>query len=187
MPERSISAVGSPIRGRPNSEVATPAIARHFHRGERRALQKSLRVAALCVAAATLPMLAAVIAFAEPLLGLFGPGFEGYGSLLAALACGIALNALFGPTAPLLMMIGRTGTLLRILAASQAAALALQLSLAPVWGVWGIAAGAVAGVALRNVAAWRACRRAAGVDPAATCLLPPLRAALSRGRAEGAS
>ena len=118
-----------------------PLVARTIGVKGAQAAGSSLASAARLLLAIQLPVLAALIAFGEPLLGLFGPGFrEGYGALVL-LAAAEAMQASLG-LGDLLFVYLAPQAGLGMAALAFACGLAAVAVLTPLFGLTG-AAGAM--------------------------------------------
>ncbi|MGE0282904.1 MAG: lipopolysaccharide biosynthesis protein [Rhizobiaceae bacterium] len=87
----------------------------------------------------SLAMAVAVLAVGEPMLMLFGPGFdEGY-ALLFPLVLGVVARAAVGPAEALLTMSGHQNVCAAVFAATLGVNLSLSILLIPQFGLWGAA------------------------------------------------
>lgn len=87
----------------------------------------------------SLAMALAVLAVGEPMLMLFGPGFEEGYPLLFPLVLGVVARAAVGPAEALLTMSGHQNVCAAVFAATLGVNLSLSILLIPQFGLWGAA------------------------------------------------
>lgn len=80
-----------------------------------------------------------VLALGEPMLELFGPGFEQGYPLLFMLVLGVVARAAVGPCESLLTMTGNQNVCALVYALTLALNVALSFALIPLFGLWGAA------------------------------------------------
>lgn len=95
----------------------------------------------------SLAMAALVLAIGEPVLKLFGPGFEGGYPLLFVLVGGVVARAAVGPAESLLTMSGHQNACALVYALTLALNVALSFALIPAFGLWGAAIATSASMA----------------------------------------
>jgi O-antigen/teichoic acid export membrane protein len=155
--------------------VGAPMISSYYHAKDLAGLQRLCALLAIGIAVPTALGFVFVLAFGNGLLGLFDPAFQSAYPVLLILAAAAAFDSLAGPTAYFLQMSGRESTYLKIMAATYAGVLALQLVLTPSWGALGIALPTALGVIVWNALAVIILRRQTGVDPSVFGLMKSLR------------
>ncbi len=84
-------------------------------------------------------MAGVVLLLGEPMLGLFGPGFDAGYPLLFALVIGVVARAAVGPAESLLTMTGNQNVCAAVFALTLALNVALNFILIPQHGLWGAA------------------------------------------------
>lgn len=89
----------------------------------------------------SLVMALLVLALGEPILMLFGPGFEAGYPLLFLLVIGVVARAAVGPCESLLTMSGNQNICALVYALTLAVNVVLSLALIPQYGLWGAAIG----------------------------------------------
>jgi O-antigen/teichoic acid export membrane protein len=87
----------------------------------------------------SLAMALAVLAIGEPMLLLFGPGFEQGYPLLFPLVLGVVARSAVGPAEALLTMSGNQNVCAAVFAATLGVNLSLSVLLIPQFGLWGAA------------------------------------------------
>jgi O-antigen/teichoic acid export membrane protein len=149
-----------------------PLVSRLFHAGQRDELQRVVSVAATGILAVTLPLGIGAIAFARPLLGLFGPEFVSAQGALVVLTVGRMANALCGPTAVLLTMSGNQRDAAAVALGAAALDAVLLLLLLPRFGMMGAAVATATTTMAWNFVQLPLVRRRTGIRPS---VLPILR------------
>lgn len=134
------------------NSMAAPLIAQYYARGNRDELQRLLSMIAMITFWPSLGIALGLAVFADPLLGLFGPGFDESKWPLLILIGGHIVNAGAGSVGYLLSMTGHERDALRVYATSAAfnviavfvgvhfggiigAAIATALTIA-MWNIW---------------------------------------------------
>ena len=141
----------------------------------------SLASAARLLLAIQLPVLAVLIAFGEPLLDLFGPGFGQGATALALLAGAEALAASLG-LADLLLVYLAPAAGLRMAALTFATGLAAVAVLTPIFGISGAAAAMLLATALQAlIRRWYLGARFASSAPFAYAAAPVVAGATALG------
>lgn len=148
--------------------VIAPRIARLHKGGERVKLQRLLTGASRRVAAATLPVAAAFVLLAHPLLkALYGPEFAAGAIVLQILALAQLFNVFAGPTAVLLNMTGQERLTTMGVAVSVIVNLILNVVLIPRFGATGAAIATGTSLVIWNVLLWYWIRRYLSLRPSA--------------------
>jgi O-antigen/teichoic acid export membrane protein len=80
-----------------------------------------------------------VLALGEPMLMLFGPGFDAGYALLFLLVIGVVARAAVGPCESLLTMTGNQNICALVYALTLAVNIGLSVVLIPLFGLWGAA------------------------------------------------
>ncbi len=146
-------------------QVAAPMMASAYHSGNLPELRRICRLLAAAIAVVTLAGLIFVAGFGDRLLAIFKPEFVSAYPVLVVFAISATVDALCGPTAYLMQMTTLERAYLKIMAASYAAVLVLQLIFVPHYGLIAAAACNAAGVVVWNLFAITLIRRRIGVDP----------------------
>ena len=105
-------------------------------------------------------MAAVVLALGEPMLTLFGPGFDAGYPLLFLLVVGVVARASVGPCESLLTMSGNQNVCALVYALTLALNVGLSFVLIPQFGLWGAAFATAISMAFEAAAlSWTAWRR----------------------------
>lgn len=141
------------------SLTLAPRITAAFSDGKLSDLQPSIRRNLRFAFLAAAPMAILIILGREPLLGLFGDGFEGGAASLTILACASAFNVFAGLAGTALVMTRHLKPALLVKGAGLVLNLILCLILIPDLGAAGAAIAMAAGIVVSNVwmaaLAWR--------------------------------
>lgn len=150
-----------------------PMIVRAVAHGSPGELQQLVRGAARLICLASSGFALVVLPFAEPLLGVFGPGFEQGATALRILCVGYLAASFVNLGGTLLGMTGHQGEVTLVMLGGFGLTLVLNLLLVPRYGVIGAATSTAVSVVLWNLAlAALACLRLGfAVTPVA---LPPV-------------
>ena len=100
----------------------------------------------------SLAMAAVVLLLGEPMLTLFGPGFDAGYPLLFLLVIGVVARSAVGPAESLLTMTGNQNVCAFVYAVTLALNIALSVMLIPAFGLWGAAIATTASMAFEAVA-----------------------------------
>ena len=100
----------------------------------------------------SLAMAAVVLLLGEPMLTLFGPGFDAGYPLLFLLVIGVVARSAVGPAESLLTMTGNQNVCAFVYAVTLALNIALSVVLIPAFGLWGAAIATTASMAFEAVA-----------------------------------
>jgi O-antigen/teichoic acid export membrane protein len=144
--------------------VAAPLMSSAFQAGDRAGLQKLCTLLSIAITSTTLIGFLCLILFGALLLNLFDPDYVSAYPVLVVLALGFAFDALAGPTAYLMQMTKLERHYLKLMAASYALVLALQLILVPIYGPIAAAAATTFGYLVWNGTAIYLVRKHIGVD-----------------------
>jgi O-antigen/teichoic acid export membrane protein len=145
--------------------ISAPVISKLFHAGDNAALQKTVRLLSLGIAIPTLVGFGLLALIGEFLLGLFNPAFVSSYYFMLILGVGFTFDAVAGPTGYMLQMVGHERSYLKIMALAYLITLILQVVLAPVWGVYGVAIPSALGLIFANILIIHKVRTTLGVDP----------------------
>lgn len=145
--------------------IMAPLIAEHYAAGDTAGLQRLTRRAALMTFAITMGIVLPASVLGRVLLGLFGKGFEAaYVPLLIVLA-GQCVNALCGPVGYLLTMTRFEHRAPVIFGGAACLNVALNLLLAPRYGMFGAAIATAVSTATWNLAALAYVWKRLGINP----------------------
>ena len=100
----------------------------------------------------SLVMAIVVLALGEPMLWLFGPGFDAGYPLLFLLVVGVVGRSAVGPAESLLTMTGNQNICAFVYAMTLALNIALSVALIPVFGLWGAAIATTASMVFEAAA-----------------------------------
>ncbi len=140
--------------------IAAPSFAAHHRRGEYAELKRVERQNRLMALAICAPVLAAMVVFVHPLLGLMASDSPGAAAALRVLAIGQAVNILLPTQDMMLAMTGHGGLLRRLNIQQLLACLVLCAALIPPFGMMGAAAVATLGLVQGRVSFALGVRRA---------------------------
>lgn len=154
-----------PIALQSVNQIFTPTIADLHSRGERELLGRLFQTLTKWVFAFTLPLATVVIAFAKPLMGIFGPDFlEGWPVLVVGVL-GQLINCGTGPVGYLLLMSGNQRRLIKVQTTMTAVMILLDVALIPRWGIMGAALASATTMVLSNTWYLGEVRAALGLIP----------------------
>ena len=111
----------------------------------------------------SLALAALMLLLGKPMLALFGEGFAAGYPLLFPLMAGVVARAFVGPAESLLTMSGHQNACARVFAATLALNLALNLTLIPLWGLWGAAIATATAMMLEALLLGLAVHRRLGI------------------------
>lgn len=148
--------------------ILAPRIAALHAEGRLDELQHAVRLASWLVAGYAVPVAVALAVAGRFLLALFGPAFTAAYPVLMVLAAGQLAIVAAGSVGFLMTMTGFQRDATRVLVASAAAAVVLNVWLIPRFGALGAAAGTVAGIILRTVVLTILVRRRIGITAGAS-------------------
>ena len=121
------------------NQIFAPVIADLHARKRNDVLQRLFQSLTKWVLGLTLPLAFAVIAFAPPLMRIFGPAFEAGWPVLVIGAVGQVVNCGVGSVGYLLLMSGNQKRLMRVQFVMVGVSLLMNVTLIPVFGVVGAA------------------------------------------------
>lgn len=134
-----------------SSLVAAPMLARNFGAGQQGEAQRVARLSALASAILTGGLFVLIIAFAAPLMGLFGSAFRAGDTLLIILSIGYVFSALSGINVLMMEISGHERIYLRVIMITNACTMAILIPAALWAGPVGAAAVVSAGMIAWNV------------------------------------
>jgi hypothetical protein len=146
--------------------------------GDRQALARVAVEAARWSFWPTLAIALILALLAQPLLGLFGPGFDAAAPIVGLLGLGLVASAAVGPADRALAMTDGAGICAFIFAGAFALNVVFCVALIPMLGPAGAAVGTGLALAAKSAMLWAITRRRLGLD---TFVSPP--ASLSDGPA----
>jgi O-antigen/teichoic acid export membrane protein len=118
---------------------AAQRYAQYAHAGDTARLKSFARETTVWTFWPSLLMAAGVLAVGQPMLSLFGPGFESGYPLLFILLLGVVARASVGPAEALLTMTGHQNACAVVLGLTLAVNVGLNIVLIPAFGLWGAA------------------------------------------------
>lgn len=151
--------------------IVAPLIAGLHVRNDVAGMQQMLTLLAKGVSLLTIPLVIMVGLFGQPILGLFGAGYEVAYLPLLILVCGQVINALSGPVDFVLAMTGQQMKMLQILALATGLNLGLNLLLIPPLGLMGAAIATASTTVFWNLFMRRVVRQRLGIDASVLVLL----------------
>lgn len=119
--------------------VYAPRLAALHARGDNKALQHLVRRVAAGSTIVALPLLAILVAVPQPIMSIFGRGFEAGGGTLAILAAGQFINVAIGVLGALLAMVGKEARVLIVVSVSALLNVSFNILLIPRLGIAGAA------------------------------------------------
>lgn len=128
------------------NQIFAPVIADIYARGEHELLGRLFQTLTKWILGLTLPLAIVLVAYARPIMSLFGHEFEAGWRLLTIGTCGQMVNCGVGSVGSLLWMSGHERRLFRVQIVMAAVMALLCFKLVPVWG----ALGAVVAAAITN-------------------------------------
>jgi O-antigen/teichoic acid export membrane protein len=124
------------------NQIFAPIIADLHAQRRQDVLQKLFQTLTKWIVGMTLPLALVVIAFAAPLMRLFGPDFETGWPVLVIATVGQIVNCAVGSVGNLLLMSGNQKRLMKVQFAMAAISIVVNVSLIPVLGIIGAALAA---------------------------------------------
>jgi len=134
------------------NSISTPKFAEIHAKGQPGDLELVMRQTTRLLFWSSIPILAILIVFGRPLLGLFGHEFEAGYLALAVLVFGQFVSTISGPVGNLLQMTGMERPFLRIVGAASVLNIVLNVALIPRWGIEGAAVASAVTLSLNNLA-----------------------------------
>jgi O-antigen/teichoic acid export membrane protein len=131
-----------PIALQSVNQIFSPTIADLHARGEYAVLQRLFQTLTKWILGATLPLVIALVAFAAPLIRIFGGEFLAGWPVLVIGSLGQLVNCAVGSVGYLLLMSGHHARLLKVQAVMAVLMLVLNVALIPKWGLLGAALAA---------------------------------------------
>jgi len=126
------------------NQIFAPVIADIHTRGEHVLLGRLFQTLTKWMLGLTFPLAVVMIAFARPIMRIFGHDFEAGWPILVIGTCGQLVNCGVGSVGYLLLMSGNQRRLVRVQAVMAVVMVVLSVWLVPRWGVLGAAVAAAA-------------------------------------------
>jgi O-antigen/teichoic acid export membrane protein len=133
------------------NQIFSPMIAELHSAGNRQLLQKLYAWLTKWVLVFTIPLAAAIIIFAGPVMTVFGEGFRSGAAVLAVCAIAQLINCAAGSVGFLLLMSGNQVALMKVQALNAVLMVVLNVLLVPRLGILGAAIGLSASVVGTNI------------------------------------
>ncbi|MGB2605119.1 MAG: lipopolysaccharide biosynthesis protein, partial [Candidatus Sulfotelmatobacter sp.] len=124
------------------NQIFAPVIADIHTRGDLALLGRLFQTLTKWMLGLTLPLAMVMIAYARPIMHIFGRDFEAGWPLLVIGTCGQLVNCAVGPVGYLLLMSGNQRRLIRVQAVMAVLMIVLCIKLVPLWGGLGAAMAA---------------------------------------------
>ncbi len=164
------------------NQIFAPVIADIHTRGEHALLGRLFQTLTKWMLGLTLPLAMVLIAYARPIMRIFGHDFEAGWPILVIGTCGQLVNCGVGSVGCILVMSGNQRRLIRVQAVMAVVMVVLSLWLVPLWGALGAAVAAAITTAGMNAGNLVEVRRALNLSPynrSYLKLLPPVAIALA--------
>jgi O-antigen/teichoic acid export membrane protein len=164
------------------NQIFAPVIADLHTRGEYVLLGRLFQTLTKWMLGLTVPLAIVMIAYARPIMRIFGHDFEAGWSILVIGTCGQLVNCGVGSVGTLLIMSGNHRRLIRVQAVMAVVMVVLSIWLVPLAGAWGAAVAAAvtnAGVNLWNLVEVRSVLNLSPYNRSYLKLLPPAAGALA--------
>jgi len=133
------------------NQIFAPVIADVHTRGEHVLLKMLFQTLTKWMLALTLPLALVLIAYAQPIMRIFGRDFESAWPILVIGTCGQLVNCAVGSVGYILLMSGNQRRLIRVQVAMALVMVGLSVELIPHWGALGAAVAAAVTNAGTNV------------------------------------
>lgn len=133
------------------NQIFSPMIAELHAAGNHQMLQKLYAWLTKWVLVFTIPLAAAIIIFADPVMTVFGGGFRSGAAVLAVCAIAQVVNCAAGSVGYLLLMSGNQLSLMKIEAVNAVLMIVLNILLVPRLGILGAALGLSASIVGTNL------------------------------------
>jgi O-antigen/teichoic acid export membrane protein len=144
--------------------VVPPFIAEMYSRGEKKRLERMLRLTATLAGLPALAVLVVYIFFGEAILGLiYSDDYRGGATVLAILSTGRVVSVFAGSAAVTLGMTGHQKILMRITLIAGVITVGTALLVVERYGGVGVATVIASGVVLQHLMNWAAARRYTGM------------------------
>ena len=147
------------------NSIFGPVIADLHARGDRALMGRLFQILTKWVLGLTFPLVAVILLFARPLMGIFGKEFELGWPVLAVGVLGQLVNCATGSVGFLLMMTGNQKKLIKVQAVTGIAMLGLNVALIPIWGVMAAAVVGAAVTVVTNLLYLAGVKRVLGMSP----------------------
>jgi O-antigen/teichoic acid export membrane protein len=145
--------------------IQGPHIAHLFATGQMQRLQKMITRSSQAVLAFALIVIIPILLFGKMIIrAVFGAAYEGAYVPLAILCVGQVVNASMGSVASLLNMTGHERDTTKIIMSAAALNIALNFTLAPRWGMIGVAIATSVTLITWNLVMWRKVHQRTGIE-----------------------
>lgn len=164
------------------NQIFAPVIADIHTRGELALLQRLFQTLTKWMLGFTVPLAIVMIAYARPIMRVFGHDFEAGWPILVVGTCGQLVNCAVGSVGCLLFMSGNQRRLIRVQGGMAVVMITLSVWLVPLWGAWGAAVAAAitnVGMNVWNLLEVKSALNLSPYNRSYLKLLPPIFAALS--------
>lgn len=142
------------------NQIFSPSIAELYATGNHVLLQKLYSTLTKWILVVTIPLALTIMAFAHPLMGIFGRAFEVGAPVLIVGTAGQLINCAVGSVGYLLLMSGHQNQIVRIQAVNAALMIALSIILVHRFGILGAACASAIAVSITNLwSLWTVYRR----------------------------
>ena len=159
------------------NQIFAPVIADIHTRGEHALLGRLFQTLTKWMLGLTLPLAMVLIAYAQPIMRIFGHDFEAGWPILVIGTCGQLVNCGVGSVGCMLVMSGNQRRLVRVQAVMAVVMVVLSVWLVPLWGALGAAVAAAitnAGTNAWNLVEVRSALKLSPYNRSYLKLLPPL-------------
>jgi O-antigen/teichoic acid export membrane protein len=147
------------------NSIQGPHIAHIYAQGDMKLLQKLVTRSSQAIMLVTLPAVAVIVLFGEFVIRIvFGAEYVGAYVPLVILCTGQFVNAATGSVASLLNMTGNERDTTRSAFVGAVTNLVLNLTLTPLWGMYGAAAATAATLIVWNVMMWHKVKQRIGIN-----------------------
>lgn len=135
--------------------ITSPEISRLHTLGDRRELNRVLRMFSFLITGLSLPVFLILFLFPEWVLGLFGDGFSGGAPVVRILVIGYLVHVWSGNNAIYMNMVGYERVYRNIVLMTSGINIVLNLILLPLFGIVGVAIGTSVSLIIWNLSANR--------------------------------
>jgi O-antigen/teichoic acid export membrane protein len=147
------------------NQIFSPTIAELHSSGQHALLGRLFQTLTKWIIGLSLPVASVVIAFAHPIMSMFGHDFEAGWPILIVGALGQLVSCSVGSVGFLLLMSGNQNRLIRVQMVMTVVMVGLSLLLIPLWGIFGAAVAAAVTTAGTNLWNLQQVRSALGISP----------------------
>jgi O-antigen/teichoic acid export membrane protein len=147
------------------NQIFSPTIAELHSSGQHALLGRLFQTLTKWIIGLSLPVASVVIAFAHPIMSMFGHDFEAGWPILIVGALGQLVSCSVGSVGFLLLMSGNQNRLIRVQMVMTVVMVGLSMLLIPLWGIFGAAVAAAVTTAGTNLWNLQQVRSALGISP----------------------